>query len=184
MRIVFSVIVLLFVILLSYKIAVGVSTLTEPQQAWMDYFNGGEMPTGYSGNAVSHMQDVDRVMMFMEYVFYGLLLIGTLLLTYYKRNRKEVRRLLKYSGITTVVTVVLLGLVSFLWFDIVFESFHAIFFPQGNWMFPMDSLLIQTFPPKFFVTMTMKIFGIAFGIGIVFILVSYYLKDDRKSART
>jgi len=34
-------------------------------------------------------------------------------------------------------------------FPVFFELFHHIFFPQGNYAFPVNSYLIQSFPPLF-----------------------------------
>ena len=34
-----------------------------------------------------------------------------------------------------------------------FSAFHAVFFPQGNWIFPYDSLLISMYPQAFWVAM-------------------------------
>lgn len=34
-------------------------------------------------------------------------------------------------------------------FEPIFMLFHVVFFPQGNYAFPVDSVIIQTFPPVF-----------------------------------
>lgn len=42
-----------------------------------------------------------------------------------------------------------LTLLALLFFSVSFIWFHEVLFPQGNWSFPADSLLIQTFPETF-----------------------------------
>ena len=49
---------------------------------------------------------------------------------------------------------ILVGLLSVLFgcllaFSFFFEKFHEFLFPQGNWMFPADSMLITIFPETF-----------------------------------
>jgi uncharacterized membrane protein len=35
-------------------------------------------------------------------------------------------------------------------FETLFTYFHLTLFPQGNWMFPPDSILVQFYPATFF----------------------------------
>ncbi len=46
-------------------------------------------------------------------------------------------------GIVAVLSSCLLA------FSFFFEKFHELLFPQGNWMFPADSMLITVFPEIF-----------------------------------
>ncbi len=67
------------------------------------------------------------------------------------------------SGITLLI---LLSLVVIPWSE-AFSFFHAVFFPQGNWMFPASSPLIRQYPEQFFVRM-----GIIWGVLAVIISLS------------
>ena len=55
---------------------------------------------------------------------------------------------------------ILLGLVCVIFFEFFFEVFHQVFFPQGNYSFPANSLLIQAFPLPFWMIMTGLILGL------------------------
>ena len=108
-----------------------------------------------------------------------LLLFG--LVVYSWKDRK---RLLKYGGVSTVVFVGVVLMFSLVAFKYTFTFFHQIFFPQGNWQFAVDSLLIQTFPLEFFISISRNIFLLTLGLGILFIVISYLLKHDHKSKRS
>jgi uncharacterized membrane protein len=48
-----------------------------------------------------------------------------------------------------------------------FEKFHYIFFPQGNWAFPEGSLIITIFPFGFFSDFFYKLITVALVISVV-----------------
>ncbi len=52
-----------------------------------------------------------------------------------------------------------------------FLLFHQILFPQGNYMFPFDSLLITTYPEKFFLHMGIFLFCLVLLETIIVFLV-------------
>ena len=56
--------------------------------------------------------------------------------------------------LANILSGVLIGcaLVGVAGFSMFFEFFHKVFFPQGNYSFPIDSALIQTFPLSFWIT--------------------------------
>jgi integral membrane protein (TIGR01906 family) len=56
-----------------------------------------------------------------------------------------------------------------------FEKFHLIFFPQGNWSFPEDSLLITLFPLNFFYEFLITLVSSAFYISFVFLIIGIVL---------
>ena len=53
-------------------------------------------------------------------------------------------------------------------FELFFFYFHEVLFPQGNYVFPFDSVLIQTYPGEFFFSM-----GIV--LVVSFLVVSIFL---------
>jgi hypothetical protein len=67
------------------------------------------------------------------------------------------------------VSVFILSLVAAVFFPLVFETFHQLFFPQGNYSFPQDSYLIQVFPPVFWL-----LNFLALQIGVLFSLALQY----------
>jgi integral membrane protein (TIGR01906 family) len=178
--IIFCIFLPIFLLLFSYKVVLGLSDLTENQETTMDFLNDKqELNLNYTSSEASHLEDVKKVMNFIDYLFYLSLIIITFIITYYKRNKEQLKKLLKYGGITTLISIGIILILSLFAFNTTFTIFHKIFFPQGNWIFPSDSLLIQTFPIEFFIGISTKIFGLSLIIGIVFISLNYYLKNVR-----
>ena len=179
--ILFSVITVIFLVLFSFKVVVFLTPLTNNQQQTVDFLDGKEeLKVPYEENAISHMQDVKNVFFYADVVFYISLLIVTGMFTYYRKKQID---FLKYGGWTTIVGLGSLLLFALVGFNTLFTWFHKIFFPQGNWQFSSDSLLIQTFPIEFFVSISVKIFLLAFIFGIVFIVVGKYMNYDLHSKR-
>ncbi|HYD02673.1 MAG TPA: DUF1461 domain-containing protein, partial [Alphaproteobacteria bacterium] len=71
-------------------------------------------------------------------------------------------------------------LISIFAFDSVFYTFHQIFFPQGNWMFDSNTLLITLFPKVFFVDISLRIFVYAFFQSLIFLGIGYYIRKKLK----
>ena len=209
-----------FLLLLSFKTTLHFTELIPSQQEWMDYFDDkSEMPENYTEAEISHMQDVKKVLRSVEYLFYFLLLLISLIITYFyngnknrvsnigqnhiisssdssnkcsnisrinnkdssSKNMNDFKQLFKYGGITTVSFISLMLVIGIIAFNSLFTILHKVFFPQGNWQFPADSLLIQTFPYSFFFKMSIIIFLQTVFYGIFFIVLSYYLKNDNQS---
>jgi uncharacterized membrane protein len=89
-----------------------------------------------------------------------------------------IRQLFLYGGITTLILLFLFVLGVVMGFDQLFTLFHYIVFPQGNWQFPADSLLIQTFPLAFFRRVSMTIGIMALILGSFFILLSLSFRHE------
>lgn len=175
--IIFSVILPLFLLLSSYKLVLFLTPLT-PTQENVFYFLEGkeELAVGFTELEASHLSDVKQVVHYVNYVFYILLLAVTVLITSYTKNKYFLFQLLNIAGKVTVLAMLFLGSLTLLFFDFVFALFHKIFFPQGNWLFPAGSIIIQTFPLEFFVQISRNIFLLALFLGTIFILSrhSYY----------
>lgn len=189
LTVIFCISLSLFLLILSYKMTIHYSGLTPEQKNTMDFLSSdGELKEvlnlNYTSTELSHLQDVRRVMAFADYLFYFLILVTTVILTYCQKDIEQVKTLLKWGGLVTLSAVILILFFSLVSFNVLFSLFHQIFFPQGNWIFPADSLLIQTFPLEFFVKISRNIFIQAFLGGIIFILLSYsftYLRQLKKT---
>ena len=108
--------------------------------------------------------------------FYFCLLILTLILTYHK---KEQKKLLFYGGIITIAFLLISLVLSIISFNFMFTLFHNLFFPQGNWLFPANSLLIQTFPLGFFISISYKIFLLSLILGIIILFLGKKYKKKK-----
>lgn len=179
----FSILLFLFLLLASYKSVLFFADLTPVQQTVFHFLAEKEnLQSGFTELEASHLEDVKKVMIFADYVFYILSLALISIITYYKKDRGFVLRLFNYGGKFTVVAIAILGIISLLFFDLIFSLFHQLFFPQGNWTFAADSLIIQTFPLEFFVAISRNIFLLTLFLGMIFILSPYtyhYVRSNR-----
>ena len=180
--IIFCITLSIFLLLFSYKIALNFSALENNQEKTIDFLYGSEdVGINYTSAEMSHLEDVKVVMKWIDYLFYSSLLLSTLVLTYFQRRKDILRKMLKYGGITTISlsgTILLFSLISF---NFAFTMFHKIFFPQGNWTFPKESLLIQTFPLDFFIGISGLILILTIILGIIFILANKVIKNVYQS---
>ncbi len=98
-------------------------------------------------NEISHMNDVRNLIM-LGLTFF---LISTPYLIAKKKYKYNL--LIKELVWFDVICVLCLIL-----FNTFFMLFHKILFPQGNWQFSYDSVLIETYPQSFFIWMFFFIF--------------------------
>lgn len=120
-----------------------------------DLYLGGDFSVTVRGQAVldpreqAHMRDVRGVFA----GFYVLVLLSAAgLLVGGRRARREAWfwRATRAGAIALSVGVVVLGVVSVVAFDALFEVFHRIFFAGGTYLFdPRTERLVQLFPDQF-----------------------------------
>lgn len=83
------------------------------------------------------------------------------------------------GGWTILGTVAFLGAAASLSFGNFWLLFHAILFPQGNWMFAADSTLITLYPAEFFVRFVTQVLLRAGAFGAIMLLLGYFLRRMR-----
>ena len=100
----------------------------------------------------SHLADVRRIILFLKYT--AIISLVAIIVIFLRMRIKggigeKVEKTAFYAAIanSAVLAIILLLSINFTW---LFANFHKIFFPQGNWIFPDDSLLITMFPREFF----------------------------------
>lgn len=118
----------------AYRYAFGIDTTTEDL-----YFTRAE---------IDHLRDVGRLRTQVS-ILLGLLagiswayIFGSL------HHRVLFARALRRAA-RVLISISLVLLVALLFFAPFFLLFHQVLFPQGNWSFPVDSLLITAFPVLF-----------------------------------
>jgi integral membrane protein (TIGR01906 family) len=127
----------------------------------------------------SHLADVQRLVVTLKYVgIAALVLLGIFifLLMKIKRYEKKLSRILIISGIGVIAIIIILFLLSSN-FPAFFETFHKILFPQGNYTFSGDSLLITLFPQQFFEGFARKMLTEAALIGVMLIVLGFAIKS-------
>lgn len=104
---------------------------------------------GFTPAEISHLEDVSRLIICSRYFFIFSLLVLTAVSLYYKKNLPHFFRYLNNSAFIVLGFILSLFLYLLLNWSSAFSVFHQILFPQGNWAFPADSLLITLFPEIF-----------------------------------
>ena|GEM_PF-720066 len=95
----------------------------------------------FSAAELSHLQDVRQLFIWL------MVAAGVLIESWWIVSERGAVSPFTYKIIAG--GLFLLGIVAAVFFPFFFEAFHRVFFPQGNYEFAMNSFLIQTFPPEF-----------------------------------
>mgnify|MGYP001600784828 FL=1 len=185
-----------FLLLLSYQLTLIFYPLTPAQEQTINFLQGKEeLKANYTAAELSHLQDVQQIMkwvdvaftaLFLMVIFLAVMVLATNSKTVRSKtiNSKEIssqaewKKLVRWGGLVTVALVLVILLFLLLSFNTTFTLFHRLFFPQGNWLFPVESLLIQTFPLDFFVKIATMIFLLALALGSLFILLPTFFRHD------
>ena len=120
----------------------------------------------YSENTVAHLDDCYKlvstafpmVIVALAVAFVGLVFSGV------TGRKRRVGSVLFSAGVIVIVAFVALAVWAVVDFNGFFRMFHQLFFSQGNWEFPYDSLLICALPTEFWM-----------GMGIVWLVVTVVL---------
>lgn len=188
--------------------------VTEPDiktQAIISYFSNQETGPMYQSEVVftdkqmtieeiSHLEDVKiliqkaKTVYFSTFSLFFLLIFGFGSSLFMKYKGKAILKekftlffvkLQVYILLLTTAVLALFGIISAFLFDKFFILFHNVLFPQGNWTFPADSLLISLYPKMFFsdfmlnmLTVVAKFMALlAILLGIIY--VSYVLRRPK-----
>jgi integral membrane protein (TIGR01906 family) len=108
----------------------------------------------FTQNEISHLEDV-RVLFNKIFLAYYICL-GLTIISIVSLIEKDKRKFLKSISLLLIIpSAILIFLLLLLYlfgqnFLPLFDKFHTIFFPQGNFAFPADSTLITLLPLGFF----------------------------------
>ncbi|MBI2666534.1 DUF1461 domain-containing protein [Candidatus Woesearchaeota archaeon] len=136
--------------------------------------------TKYTLQEIAHLEDVKRVINIVNWFFYLLIPFLTILFLHLKKETEELLEIHYSIGKITIIIAAALRFLTLFFFEQTFIIFHLIFFPQGNWMFPANSQLIQTFPLEFFTNFTKNFLLTSLLLGSLFILLPLFLRYVRK----
>jgi len=152
------------------------------------YFRGNTELQYFTEDEKNHMEDVKHLIRTMQFMYYGaaMLCIALFIYTYryFKEDKNMFIRIISkatiYSSIISIIFLVTIFLMAVFSFDFLFTLFHLIFFPQGNWIFSPDSLLITLFPQQFFFDISLQIFVYAMFQSLIFFGIGYWLRKQLK----
>lgn len=139
--------------------------IVELHHAWSFYVTGGgdEPPTfdtvGFTPDEVSHMVDVRHVFDAVKLAIpLGIFVIVVRLQRARVRGSRAMWRLVRDGALVAFGIVAVIGVAAALAFDQLFLLFHAIFFPQGNFLFdPATSDLIRLYPDWYWEGITLRV---------------------------
>lgn len=117
----------------------------------------------YSAETVSHLDDCYGL--FRAAIPFAvacvIIALVTLVGSAFIGRRKWLGSLVRASGVVVLVVFIGMGAWAVIDFNGFFSTLHQLFFSQGNWQFPYDSLLICSLPTEFWM-----------GMGIIWLVVS------------
>jgi hypothetical protein len=102
----------------------------------------------YTYGEAAHLRDARAVL----YLFGALALASLVLVVAGLRHRpNDARRWRSVArgGAGLAIGAVVVGVIGYFAFEPLFELFHRVFFPGGNWEFPADSNMIRLYPYAF-----------------------------------
>jgi integral membrane protein (TIGR01906 family) len=149
----------------------------------VDLIVGGDFDVAIDGTPVldererAHMADVRTV-------FRGLWLLATisivgLIVASRRPDRPATWRAVRAGSLVLTGAVIVLGIVSLVAFDQLFETFHEVFFPAGSYLFdPRTDRLVQLFPFRFWDETATVV-----GVVIIVMSLAVALVAGRRAAR-
>lgn len=122
--------------------------------------------------AVSHLVDVAGVLTAARRATLATAVALVIALVFALRRRRtaEIAASLKWGAVCSAGFVGMALVFALTDFSAFFTAFHGLFFAQGTWTFPSDSLLIRLFPEAFWVTS-----GVAWGVLVLALAGLYWL---------
>jgi len=107
-----------------------------------------------TADAIEHLLDVRVVFVGAEIACLLLLVILLVLvgLTWRRSKSAALKRPLTIGGLIPLLAALGLGIAVFVDFDAFFTWLHSLFFADGSWTFPADSLLIRALPYNFWLS--------------------------------
>ena len=137
-------------------------------------------------DALSHLDDCNRLIgaavpAVIAGAACGLAALGALIA---RGRRRAAGRALMAAPAVVIATFAVLGLWGALDFNGLFAAFHAVLFPQGNWTFSWDSLLISMYPLAFWMGMAATWLAVTGGMSILSLVAGRRLMrrgPDRRS---
>lgn len=131
----------------------------------------------FSNQAVVHLTDVKRLIIFTSNFFYLSLVVTVALITFLVKAKQFwlLAKATLMASIATIAFILLFALGLFSYFNSIFNQFHQLLFVNNLWQFPPDDNLIKLFPADFFILFTRKLFQNIIIISAVLAVVSLIL---------
>lgn len=152
---------------------------TQANNVYLFLQNKSYLIEDFNHSEKSHLEDVKQIFSLSEKIFFistiSFVLLS-LIFIYRKKYFLFFRSIFYWSVLSLIFTFLILLFLLYN-FDYSFEIFHRIFFPQWNWSFPPDSLIINIFNQNFFFKISKYIFLSSLLIPTI-IIISYLFKKN------
>jgi len=154
-------------------------SLQEEHKTVMSFLRGADeqIVPSMTINEWEHLADVRKL--FTIAMIINVLAFGTLAGVWYFYNEQREELIIgsfRIAGISVLVICVVLGASIMLGFDQFWVLFHKVVFPQGNWQFPYDSLLITMYPSSFFFWFIVQLSARVCAMAAVLLAISYFME--------
>ncbi len=138
--------------------------------------NKSDLPDKMTQLEKSHLEDVKILFLGSTLVLFFSCLAFLLLVVSTKKRANDnlIWQGLKMASFFSLVIVFLLLFFTLFDFDNLFIYFHEIFFPQGNWLFPSSSLMVQVFPEELFKSLVAKSLVLSSLLALFLALLSFF----------
>ncbi|MEA4812738.1 MAG: DUF1461 domain-containing protein [Anaerolineaceae bacterium] len=102
----------------------------------------------YTPDEVAHLQDVKFVINLSSIIWYVVLGLSFAFIIWmlFTKSFAQIRHAFFWGALLTIFLMAAMVVLMVLNFNALFEKFHALFFPKGNWTFTANSGLIRLFP--------------------------------------
>jgi len=125
----------------------------------------------------SHLYDVEAVLTLLEFVLLGLL-VAMAGFGWYLRH--DLPLALIWGGCVSLALLFVFAIVPF---DVFFDAFHGVFFPQGNWQFPESSVMLSYYPYSYFSSNAFWIGFVDVVLSIVTMSAGYFFGSQRRKVK-
>ena len=141
-------------------------------------FQGASELYCYSTETVSHLDDCYNIVKaaMPSIIAIAIVALAGLIFTGVTGGKRRLSVVLPAAGGIVIVAFVSLGIWAAVDFNGFFTAVHQLFFKQGGWTFPYDSLLICSLPTEFWMGMGAVWLAVSTLLSILSILVGFKLK--------
>ena len=129
-------------------------------------FDGASELYCFSQDTIKHLDDCHSIAAtaYPLIIAAAIIAVAGLIFTGVTGRKRRLGIVMLSAGAIVIVAFVALGAWAAIDFQGFFAMFHSLFFSQGNWLFPYDSLLICALPTPFWA-----------GMGVVWLVIALVL---------
>lgn len=166
------------------KAVAAIADGSSPQAA-LDRLAAVDDAYALDGDALSHLDDCNVLVRAAVPALWGVAALAAAALAFLlaRRKRRLAGTALVVAPAVLIAAFAALGAWAALDFNGLFSAFHAVLFPQGNWTFSYDSLLISMYPLDFWMGMAGIWFATTLALSILAIVVGVLLRRPGRNAR-